>query len=149
MTAHAGETVQALLDPPRWGNKQHGGRDAHNLAACAMVAAKVYEAFGWVRWNGHDGRQVDAFDDEAFHVPDAEALLKVLHDLSCLALDRPEEDHGKQVGVLRFIAYADDDGADSSVNIFLDIGSVDASEIRSIRDRAAALAGSSDRGATP
>lgn len=124
---------RAAIDPPMWGNTRYGGRDAYNLAATALVAAKVYETYGWVRWNGHAG--IPADHDE-MHVPDAEALFKVLYDLSCLALERRgKDDVERQVGVLRFNAYADDDGEDSYVNVYLSIGTIDLDEIRALGSR--------------
>lgn len=102
----------------RWLDERAFRHEAASLAATAIVAAKVYEAFGWVRWSGHD-----CYDRDDYHVPDADELLTVLTELAARARtadpqDSPQAD--RLVGHLRFLASADEDGV---VTFHLRIGS--------------------------
>lgn len=96
-----------------------GQRNAENIAAAAIVAAKVYAEFGWVRYTFGQPQ----FEPDSYHVPDAESIAEVLTDLARRALAVPEQEHDRQVGHLRFIAYSDDVGPESDVEFFLGIGS--------------------------
>jgi len=103
----------------RWSRLHHGSREAANIGATAMVAAKVYEAFGWVRWGGHTSSHGDDY-----HVPDAGELSLVLRDLAASARaaagSTPPAEVDRRVGRLRFLASADEDGV---VTFHLSIGS--------------------------
>jgi hypothetical protein len=84
------------------------------------VAATVYAACDWVRWNGHD-----AYDDRDFHVPGAAELCTVLTDLAdraraAVAAADGAAEADRRVGRLRFLASADDEGV---VTFHLSIGS--------------------------
>jgi hypothetical protein len=107
------------ITEPRWYRSHQGSREAANIGATAMVAAKVYEAFGWVRWGGHNSS-----DDHDFYVPNAGDLSLVLRDLAARARAAAETasftEVDRRVGQLRFLASADEDGV---VTFHLSIGS--------------------------
>jgi hypothetical protein len=104
------------LAEPRWHVLHEASREAANIAATAIVAAKVYEAFGWVRWSGNDGRE--------YHVPRAEELYQVIAELAAsarsAAQSSPAAEVDRRVGGLRFLASADEEGV---VVFHLSIGS--------------------------
>lgn len=105
----------SIGERPAWQHHPRG-RDARNIAAAALVAAKVYEHFQWVRWHGP--RRED------MHVPGPEEITQVLLDLEAKALAAKDQEHVSPiVGHLRFLAWADDDGDDSAVDFFITIGS--------------------------
>jgi hypothetical protein len=89
---------------------QHPSR----LAETALVAAKVYEAYGWVRWHG---RGHDLGCDAGFHVPDAEEILAILVELRERAL--ATEEPFQEICHTRWMARRDEDGG---VDFFLGIG---------------------------
>ena len=105
-------------------DRRHSYREAENLAACAMVAAKVYESFGWIRYHGPS-----PLDDDAYHVPGAEEIMHVLGDLGRKALAQRDDEHFEQVGFLRFVAYADSSGDDACVDFYITVGSAEAREL--------------------
>jgi hypothetical protein len=106
-----------MTEPRRRGARVRRDQDAR-LAGIAVVAARVYDACDWARWNGND-----AYDDRDFHVPGADELCTVLADLAdrarAAAADGAAE-ADRRVGRLRFLASADDDGV---VTFHLSIGS--------------------------
>jgi hypothetical protein len=107
------------MTEPRWAAFHKHSRDAANIAAVAVVAATVYEAFGWVRWSGHDHT-----DDDDYHVPTMSELYGVLTDLAerarTAAESNPFAEVDHKVGDLRFLAWADEQGV---VDFYLSIGS--------------------------
>lgn len=93
-------------------------RDAENIAACALVAAKVYEAFGWVRWSGN--RHCDNTD---MHVPGPEALAETMTRMAARARAVALYEHVVvQVGEIRLFCWADWDG---TVDFGISLGSED------------------------
>ena len=106
---------------PRWfggGTGDFDNKTAWNIAASALVAAKVHEAFEWVRYHGH----IDGLDGE-YHVPTAEELAKVLTDLAIEAMNEPDDaEVFGGVGLLRFVAFAQDQGTDRNVEFYMSIG---------------------------
>ena len=111
---------------PRWWDKSHWYRgrgasfaclDAKNIAATALVAAKVYETYEWVHFHGPRPA-----DEPEYHVCTAEELFPILVDLAEKALNCEDEvctGHGH----LRLLAYANDEGEDRSVDFYITIGS--------------------------
>lgn len=89
---------------------------ARNIAATAIVAAKVYEAYQWVRYHG----PVPAGEAE-YHVPEAEEIMQVLTDLAVRAMNSDEAE--RDFHHLRFMAFAAEEGTDRHVEFYLSIGS--------------------------
>lgn len=109
---------------PRWWAKsdEHPfeNKEAANIAATAIVAAKVYEAFQWVHYHGHLRNDLPA----DFHVCTAEELVPILTDLAMKALADDEGEARQPYGHLRFLAWATDcEPSDRTVDFYLSIGS--------------------------
>lgn len=119
MPERAGEIVSR---EPVWSDswqREYASKSALNIAATAIVAAKVYDAFQWVHWHGRR----DDMDGE-YHVCTAEEIMPILTQLAIKALTADDGEATQAHGELRFLAWAtDDDDGDRSVDFYLSIGS--------------------------